>query len=208
MTDFKDRITSPEVLAGIVGLPTELAIRKQRSTLDQHMIDFIAQSPFVLIGTYSTDGRCDVSPRGDFPSVAKVLDPQTLVLPERAGNRRADTIWNIYETRRIGLLFLIPGLGETLRVNGRACLTNDRELLKPLAMQGKEPLLGIGVSVEECFLQCAKALIRSRLWKDRPSVESNLPCFAQILMDQTNLSGHTVESLQQFIDEAYTKNLY
>ena len=135
------------------------------------------------------------------------MDPGTLIIPERTGNRRADSLRNILETGRIGLLFLIPGLGETLRVNGRACVFRDDDLLATLTTNGKQPLVGIGVQVEECFLQCAKALIRSQLWRGIEK-HTSLPTFAQILMDQTQVDGHTVESLQQAIEESYAQRLY
>src|SRR5205823_10256421 len=98
------------------------------------------------------------------PALATVLDARTLLIPERRGNRRADSLRNIIETGRAALLFLIPGVGETLRVNGRACVIRDEEVLAPMAVDGKRPLVGIAVEVEECFLQCAKAVIRSKLW--------------------------------------------
>jgi uncharacterized protein len=205
---FRNLVTSAEELAGLIGVPSELAVKKQRTELDQHLTNLIAESPFVLIGTVAQDGSCDVSPRGDAPgSLVKILDSRTLVIPERAGNRRADSLRNIIETGRIGLLFLVPGLGETLRVNGRACVLRDDDLLASLTVQGKQPLVAIGVEVEECFLQCAKALLRSKLWQAcaRPT---SLPSFAQILMDQTQMEGHTVESLHQAIEESYSQRLY
>ncbi len=204
---FQKLVTSAEDLADLIGVPSELAVKKQRAEFDQHMTRFIAESPFLLIGTFARDGSCDVSPRGDAPGVAKVLDSRTLVIPERAGNRRADSLRNILETGRIGLLFLVPGLGETLRVNGRACVIRDDDVLATLSVQGKQPTVGIGVEVEECFLQCAKALIRSKLWQGVAS-QSSLPSFAQILMDQTQIEGHTVDSLHQAIEESYAQRLY
>ena len=204
---FQKLVTSAEDLADLIGVPSELAVKKQRAEFDQHMTRFIAESPFLLIGTFARDGSCDVSPRGDAPGVAKVLDSRTLVIPERAGNRRADSLRNILETGRIGLLFLVPGLGETLRVNGRACIIRDDDVLATLSVQGKQPTVGIGVEVEECFLQCAKALIRSKLWQGVAS-QSSLPSFAQILMDQTQIEGHTVDSLHQAIEESYAQRLY
>lgn len=204
---FHNLVATAEELAGLIGVPSELAIKKQQSQLDPHMTRFIAESPFVLLGTVGKDGTCDVSPRGDAPGVAKVLDPQTLVIPERAGNRRADSLRNILETGRIGLLFLLPGLGETLRVNGRACVLRDEAVLATLTAQGKQPLVAIGVEIEECFLQCAKALIRSHLWQGEQQ-KSSLPSFAQILMDQTQIPGQTVESLHEAIEESYAKRLY
>ena len=116
------------------------------------------------------------------PALATVLDARTLVIPERRGNRRADSLRNIIETGRAGLLFLIPGVGETLRVNGRACVIRDEEVLAPLAVEGKRPLVGIAVEVEECFLQCAKAVIRSKLWDARDGGRGpSLPGLAEIL---------------------------
>ncbi|WP_435007911.1 pyridoxamine 5'-phosphate oxidase family protein [Tundrisphaera lichenicola] len=206
---FKQVVTSADELTRLIGEPSELALRKQLTELDPHMIRFIAESPFLLLGTVGRDGSCDVSPRGDAHGLAKVLDSRTLIIPDRRGNRRVDSLRNILETGRVGLLFLIPGLGETLRVNGRACVIRDEEVLAPLAAEGKVPTLGIAVEVEECFLHCAKALIRSKLWKAREGArETSLPCFAEILIDQTKLEGESVESLQRVIEDAYVNNLY
>ncbi|MFN0021520.1 MAG: MSMEG_1061 family FMN-dependent PPOX-type flavoprotein [Pirellulaceae bacterium] len=205
---FQKLITTAAELTGLIGVPSEVAVKKQLAELDQHMTQFIAESPFLLIGTVGLDGSCDVSPRGDAPgALAKVLDPKTLVIPERTGNRRADSLRNIIETGRIGLLFLVPGLGETMRVNGRACVLQDEAMLASLTAQGKTPLVAIGVEVEECFLQCAKALIRSQLWQGIPR-KSSLPSFAQILLDQTQVAGQSVESLHAAIEESYAQRLY
>lgn len=206
---FQRPVTSLEELTELIGVPSELVIKKQLSELDAHMTSFIAESPFLVLGTYGRDGSCDVSPRGDASGLAKVLDSKTLIIPDRRGNRRADSLRNVIETGRVGLLFFIPGLGETLRVNGRACVICDEEVLAPLAVEGKPPIVGITVEVEECFLQCAKAVLRSKLWESRKEVrENSRPSFAQILIDQTKLEGETIESLQQRIEESYTNNLY
>ena len=209
MHHFQKTVTSAEELAGLIGVPSELVVKKQLSELDTHMKSFIAESPFLLLGTVGRDGSCDVSPRGDGHGLAKVLDSRTLIIPERRGNRRADSLRNILETGRAGLLFLIPGLGETLRVNGRACVIRDEEVLAPMAVEGKQPLVGIAVEVEECFLQCAKAIIRSGLWDGRTGVgETSLPSFARILVDQTKIEGQTEETLNRLIEDSYTNNLY
>ena len=206
---FRKRVTSVEELTELIGVPSEMVMKKQLSELDGHMKAFIERSPFLLLGTFSRTGCCDVSPRGDGHGLAQILDSKTLVIPDRRGNRRVDSLRNILETGRVGLLFLIPGMGETLRVNGRACLVRDDELLASLAAEGKPPLVGIAVEVEECFLQCAKAIIRSKLWEKRvEGGENSLPCFAEILMDQTQISGETVESLQRQIEDSYTNKLY
>ena len=207
---FRDVVTSAEELARVIGVPSELVLKKQLTELDAHMKRFIAESPFLLLGTAGRDGSCDVSPRGDAPGrLATVLDARTLVIPERRGNRRADSLRNIIETGRAGLLFLIPGVGETLRVNGRACVVRDDELLAPLAAEGKLPLVAVVVEVEECYLQCAKAVLRSKLWDARsPGRASTLPGLAEMLNDQTRIEGQTVESLSRMIEDSYRNHLY
>ncbi len=206
---FQRLVTSADELAGLIGTPSELVVRKQLDHLDGHMRTFIAESPFLLLGTVDRRGRCDVSPRGDGFGLATVLDPKTLIIPERRGNRRADNLRNILETGQVGILFLIPGKGESLRVNGAACVIRDEEVLAPLAAEGKPPLVGIAVEVEECYLQCAKAVIRSKLWEPRAEGRaSSLPCFAEILNEQTKIEGQTVESLHRLIEDSYANNLY
>jgi uncharacterized protein len=206
---FKNRIESVGELESLVGLPGELVIRKELSELDAHMRAFIDDSPFVLIGTSGADGRLDVSPRGDLRAVARVLGPKDIIIADRPGNRRVDSLRNIIATGRIALLFLVPGMGETLRVNGHACVMRDEEHLKTLAVAGKTPILGIGVEVEECFFQCAKALIRSKLW-DHHSQHANASPehFAQTLLEQTSVADETVESLAEKINAAYRDRLY
>ena len=209
ISKFSDVVTSAEELARLIGVPGELVLKKQLPELDAHMRRFIAESPFLLLGTVGRDGSCDVSPRGDAPGLATVLDDRTLLIPERRGNRRADSLGNIIETGRAGLLFLIPGVGETLRVNGRACVIRDDEVLTPLAVGGNRPLVGIVVEVEECFLQCAKAVIRSRLWDARATCRaSSLSGLAEMLNDQARIEGQTVESLSRLIEDSYRNHLY
>ena len=140
---FQNVVTCIEELTALIGTPSELVIKKQLSALDAHMEAFIAESPFLLLGTVDKEGHCDVSPRGDAPGLATVLDSKTLLIPDRRGNRRADSLRNILETGQVALLFMIPGMGETLRVNGRACVIRDDELLAPLAVDGKKPVVGI-----------------------------------------------------------------
>ncbi|MGE3804928.1 MAG: MSMEG_1061 family FMN-dependent PPOX-type flavoprotein [Gemmataceae bacterium] len=206
---FQQTISNIAELEALVGLPSELVIKKQLPALDEHMQEFVARAPLLFLGTVGKNGLCDVSPRGDLPAAARVLDAGRLVIAERPGNRRADSLRNIIETGRAGLLFLVPGIGETLRVNGRACIVRDEEVLAPMAIKGKQPVLGIGIDVEECYFQCAKALIRSKLW-DNANNEACGPHFdlAQVLVDQTQMEGLEVESLKQLIDTAYKESLY
>ncbi|QDV38301.1 MSMEG_1061 family FMN-dependent PPOX-type flavoprotein [Tautonia plasticadhaerens] len=206
-----DRIVrSAEELEALIGLPSELVIRKQLDHLDAHMRAFIARSPFLLLGTSGADGSCDVSPRGDLPSVATVLDETTLILADRPGNRRADSLKNVIETGRIGLLFLVPGVGETLRINGRACVTRDEDVLTPLSVNGKRPVVGIVVEVQECYFQCAKALIRSKLWTRGEAEAPDGDGFdlAEVLVDQCRIEDQTVAGLKEQIETSYRDRLY
>ena len=203
---FTDLVTSKEALREIVGEPWDLNLCKQLPALDAHCRAFIARCPFLLIGTVDAAGKCDVSPRGDPPGFVLALDDKTLVIPERPGNRRADTLHNILEHPRVGLLFLIPGMDETLRVNGRAALVRDETILDRATVHGKRPALGIAVEVEECFLHCGRSFRRARLWDATSWPERGaLPSLAQMLMDQAKPSDVTLEELEHEVEDAYTR---
>ncbi len=206
---FTEQIRSAEELAAIIGAPSGISLKKELKVLDEHMRRFIAHSPFVVISTHSAAGRCDASPRGDAPGFIQVVDDRTLLIPDRPGNKRVDSFRNILETGSIGLLFLVPGVGETLRVNGRAVMIRDEAWLTPLSAQGKRPLVAVAVAVEECFLQCAKALLRSKLWEsnERPNLRS-LPCAAEMLTDHVQMPEFDVAKMQTLLDGAYKNNLY
>jgi PPOX class probable FMN-dependent enzyme len=154
--------------------------------LDVHCRDFIALSPFYVISSARADGRADASPREDPPGLlAAVLDPKTLLLPDRPGNRQVDTMQNLVERPCVGLLFFVPGMTETLRINGKADIVTDPELLAPLAVKGKAPVSGLRITVEEAFLHCAKALIRARLWDVDSQIDrSRYPIYGKVLADQ------------------------
>ncbi len=166
--------------------PAPRAGLKVLDHLDTHCRNFIALSPFYVIGSARADGRADASPRGDPPgSLAHVLDDKTLLLPDRPGNRQLDTLMNLVERPYVGLVFFVPGMTETLRINGKAEISTDPELLKPLAIKGKLPLSVLKVTVEEAFLHCAKALIRARLWDADAQVERCcFPTYGRVLADQ------------------------
>ncbi len=203
---FAQLVTSREALRAIVGEPWELNVCKQLPALDAHCRAFVGRCPFLLIGTDDATGRCDVLPRGDPPRFVLALDDKTLVIPERPGNRRADTLHNILEHSRVGLLFLIPGMDETLRVNGRAALVRDDAILNRATVHGKRPTLGIAVEVEECFLHCGRSFQRARLrdatsWPERGA----LPSLAQMLMDQAKPSDVTLQKLEHEVEDAYTR---
>ena len=206
---FRDAVTSEEQLRALVGKPSELAIRKEISYLDAHCRAFIARSPFVLIATSGATGRADVSPKGDPPGFVQVLDEHRLVIPDRPGNRRLDGMRNLLENPHVGLLFLIPGLEETLRVNGRAWIIRDEEVLARCAVMGKPPTLGLGVYAEECFIHCAKAFKRAHLWEpgewpDRVGLASP----SEILVDHARPKDMTVPQMDRLLQESYSKNLY
>lgn len=206
---FTDLVTSEAELRALLGQPSDTVIRKQLPALDVHCRAFIALSPFLLIGTANANGDCDVSPRGDAPGFVLTLDDHTLVIPDRPGNRRIDSLRNIVTCGTIGLLFMIPGVEETLRINGQACIVRDADILARLEARGKVPTLAIGVTVEEAFLQCAKALKRSRLWDSATWPERTaLPTLAQILHDQVPMPGVTVEELEASLEESYRTRLY
>jgi len=206
---FTDCVTSEEALRALVGEPRELVVKKQLPALDRHCRAFIALSPFVLVGTANGRGECDVSPRGDAPGFVLALDDHTLVIPDRPGNRRIDSLRNIVAHGAVGLLFMIPGVGETLRINGQACIVRDADILARLEAGGKTPDLAIAVEIAEAFLQCPKALKRSRLWDAATWPERGaLPSLAQMLHDQVPMPDVTVESLDAAFEESYRERLY
>jgi hypothetical protein len=178
------------------------------SVLDDHCRAFIAKSPFVLLASSDQMGNIDVSPKGDPAGFVKVLDDKTLVLPDRPGNRRADSLTNILQDDRVGLLFLIPGKRETLRVNGRAKIVRDTWVRQELAVQDKLPDLAVVVTVEEAFMHCAKSLIRSHLWEPEswPDLDG-IASLAQVLVDHANLTC-SVDEFQEIIDHSYRNTLY
>jgi uncharacterized protein len=207
--DFKDVVTTVEELRALMGEPSELALRKDIGRLDEHCRAFIARSPFVLVSTSDRAGRCDVSPKGDAPGFVEVLDERHLVIPDRPGNKRYDGIRNLIENPGIGLLFLVPRSEETLRVNGRAQVVRDPEVLARFAVQGKLPQLAIAVEVQESFLHCAKCVKRSGLWEPaRWPDREGLASPARMFRDHAKLGSVTVEELDQRLQEGYRKTLY
>jgi uncharacterized protein len=206
---FKETVHSEEELSALCGVPNEIVNNKAISRIDRHCRDFIARSPIVFVATSDAAGCCDVSPRGDQAGFVQVIDDKHLLIPERPGNRRFDTLRNLLQNSGIGLIFLIPGLEETLRINGRACIVKDPELLGPLEAFGKRPVLGIGVEAEECYMHCAKALKRSHVWEPSswPEKES-LPRSAAIIADHAKKLRWTEGQVAAAMQESYEKRLY
>jgi uncharacterized protein len=200
-TPFTDLITDESQLRDVFGWPSARAVHKQIDRLDQHCRAIIAKSPFLLLGTSDTTGRCDVSPKGDYPGFVRVLDDTTLAIPDLPGNNRLDTLTNLLHNPQVGLLFMIPGMNETLRVNGTVRLVRDADLLASLAFQGKRPKLAIVVDVQEVFSHCPKAFMRSKLWAVESQIDRRaLPSFAEILRDHAALGECDLDELQRELD--------
>ena len=209
VSPFKNLITSENELRSLTGFPSDLVTKKVITYLDNHCREFISLSPFLTLSTADQYGLCDASPRGDGPGFVLVVDDKHLIIPERPGNRRMDSISNILTNPMVGLLFFIPGLGETLRINGKASLVQDNDLLEKMSVKGKKPILGIGVEVSECYIHCAKAFKRSGLWDPQAWHDKDqLPSAAKILRDHVKLSEYTTEKLEELLEEDYKEGLY
>jgi hypothetical protein len=194
-------------LRSYYGEPAERARKKQLSRLDVHCRNFIAMSPFLVMSTAAADGSTDASPKGDVPGFVVVQDDHTLLIPDRPGNNRVDSFQNLLENPHVGLLFFVPGMNETLRVNGRARLTIDPETLAPMSVNGKTPRAALVVQVEEAYLHCAKALIRSRLWDPETQIDrKSFPTMGQMMADQ--IGGLDPVEVQKSYEERNRNRLY
>ncbi len=203
MTELRDAVA----VRTHYGEPSHMVKAKQMARLDKHCRAFIALSPLVIVATVGADDRADASPRGDAPGFVAVLDDTTLLIPDRTGNRRADTVLNITANPQTGLLFLVPGVNETLRVNGPARITVDPAMLNPLAVAGRMPVAGILLCIEEVFFHCGKPLIRADLWNpDRRIERSCFPSLGQILADE--IEGGNATENERRIEEQYRTGLY
>jgi uncharacterized protein len=204
-------ISSESELRASFAAPSELAVKKQLDHLDHNCRRFIALSPFLCLASARPDGLADNSPRGDAPGFVQVLDDRTLAIPDRPGNNRLDSQSNIIHNPNVGLLFFIPGVTETLRVNGRARITADPDLLARFEVRGRTPKVAIVVSVVEAFLHCSKALIRSRLWEADAKVDRKaLPTLGRMIADivDRNASAATVADYDDRIERSTRETLY
>lgn len=193
-----------------VPAPAPLVLKKVIHRLDAHTRRLIAACPYAVLATAGADGRCDSSPRGGQAGFIQVIDDKHLVLPEVTGNRRADSLANLLDNPHVGLLLLIPGYRETLRINGRALISEDPALLARCARQGKAPALAIGIVIDECYVHCAKAAIRAALWQPEHWPDpATLPSAAQMLRDHTGGSegDGSVRHMDQVLAESYSKRL-
>ena len=206
MEPFADTIATQDELRAVYPQPpTPRSVAKEMSHFDRHIRAFIARSPIVVVATASADGLCEASPRGGEPGWVRVLDDHRLLMPDNRGNNRLDALRNIVATGQIALLFLVPGRRETLRVNGEAWITTDRELLEQVSLDGKVCPAGVGVWVRTAYMQCAKALMRSQIWEPDawPDLDGLAPP-AEISRDHAAPDA-TVEAIEASLQESYTQ---
>ena len=201
------RIETVAQLQALIGQPNPLTPKKLLSALDEAAIDFISRSPFIVLATADADGNQDASPKGDGPGFVMVEDARTIVIPERKGNRLMCSLRNVLANPRVGIIFLVPGTDETFRVNGSAELTADPDLLVRLSARGAPALLAIRVTVQECFFHCAKAFIRSQLWKPESWSERRKISFGKLLSAKVGGGDDLAQQIDKAIDQDYKNNL-
>jgi hypothetical protein len=205
---FTDTITTAEELRTVMEMPSAPALKKDVGKIDEACRWFIERAPFVFIATSDAEGRCDVSPKGDHAGFVQVLDEETLVLPDRPGNNRADSISNILSNPHIGMIFVVPGADWTLRVNGRATIVRDEAVLERCAVKGKRPTLGIAVHVEEAYMHCPKCIIRSKLWDQETQVATGeMPKFALMARDMAGY-GQVPDAVVEKMDAEESRKLW
>ncbi|MEM9024396.1 MAG: pyridoxamine 5'-phosphate oxidase family protein [Bacteroidota bacterium] len=199
-------ITTEDQLRALYGHPKDRTVKKVMPSLDEHARNFLQLSPFCTMSTVNAAGQLDVSPRGGQPGFVHIQDARTLLLPDAKGNNRLDSLTNILATGRVGTLFLLPGVDETLRINGTAVISNEAAVLEPFAADRHAPKTCIVITVEEVFLHCAKALMRSHLWDPEAQIDrADFPTMGQMLKDQL---GHSdpPESQQDML-KRYAKDI-
>ena len=204
-------IGNEEELRARFGEVSHLASAKSRPALDTYSRQFIGLSPVLVITTADTPGRAVLSPRGDPPGFVRVIDDNTILIPDRPGNNRLDTMANITANPNVGLLFFVPGFEDTLRLNGKARITDDAALLSACTVNGKQPVVGILVAVEEVFLHCAKALKRSKLWDPASRQDrGQMPTIARMILEQTATPVAEPEAakIDAAVEEEYRTALY
>ena len=205
----KHHITSEADLRAITGEPAhELVLAKNSSSLTEPMKKYIELSPFVCLSTHGKDGTSDVSPRGDAPGFVHTLDNKTLVIPDRPGNKRLDSIVNIIDQPNMALLFMIPGVLETLRVNGKGLISTEPELLQRFEVNGNLPALVIVLTVEESFGHCSKAFRRSKLWQSDYYPQDRAPSLTELMSGHLQLDDETASMLDSAIEDDAKNNMY
>ncbi len=200
-------ISSEAELRDLLGYPSGRAVTKERVRLHERDREWLAASPMCLIATADADGNCDVSPKGDPPGFAYVIDDATIAIPERPGNRRADGFLNILANPHVGLIFLVPGRKETLRINGRARLLRDAPFFDAMIVKGNRPQLALVVGIEQIFFHCPKAFMRSALWQPDTWNPGALPSHAAIVKS-VQPAAETREELERYYGPSYEDRLY
>ena len=206
-----EAITTEEDLRHLYGMPMDLAIKKQRECLDEHSEKFISLSPFIILSTSGRSGFLDASPRGESPGFIKILDDKTLIIPDRPGNNRLDSLVNIIENPNIGILALVPGFKECLRINGEAKIVTNEALLEQCRHAGKAPISVIVVTIKEVYFHCAKAITRAKLWDAHSHCSRDvMPSLGRILMSQTapETTEKKIKEVEALIDERVRTTLY
>jgi PPOX class probable FMN-dependent enzyme len=204
-------IETIEHLRELSGDAHQMMFDKAVDVIDDHIRDFLALTSFITIASADVEGRMDVSPRGDPPGFVTVLDDTTIAIPERPGNRRADTFTNVLQNPSVALLCFVPGMDETMRINGSARLTTDPDLLASMEVEGHVPKVALVVHVEEAFIHCGKALVRGRVWDPDARIDrSTYPSVAEVMFDHGRLEqlGYTREDLIECAAEDYATNVY
>jgi hypothetical protein len=203
-----DEIRDTAALRRLYGDAMGIAIDKEMTGLDRHCRDFLALSPFMVLGTAAAGGAADVSPKGDMPGFVQVLDDHHILIPDRPGNNRLDSMTNILDNPEVATIFLVPGVKETLRINGRARIVSGDEVVARFEIKGKLPKTALLIEIREVFMHCAKALQRSRLWEDDYKVDrSALPRYAEILADHGGRS-RSADEIQQRIDSSARERMW
>jgi uncharacterized protein len=204
---MRREVTAVDELRSIVGQPNEYVANKVKDRLLPVQQDWLAHSPLCFVATTDAQGRVDVSPKGDPPGFVHVIDDATIAIPERPGNKRVDGYLNVLERPHVGTLFLIPGRGDTLRINGSARILCDADYFDALVVQGKRPILALEIAIEEVFFHCAKAFMRSETWDPATWDPTALPSVAQLAKAvKTDMSLAELEAY--YSDENYRKMLY
>ena len=209
--DPKFVINDEDALRGLYPATHDLALQKFQQELGVHAQAFIRRSPFLCLGTQDLGGRADVSPRGDPPGFVRILDSTTLAIPDRPGNNRLDSLSNILANPAVGLLFMIPGFDDTLRVNGMARIVNDPALLETMIVNDRRPTLAIVVQVREVFLHCAKALRRSHIWDPAHHQDrSQMPSLIKMILDETTGAPGEEEmrEIDAGLEDDYRRTMY
>ena len=207
VSDTLAEISSEAELRELLGVPAPRVIAKERARLHERDIEWLAASPFCLVATSSADGTCDVSPKGDPPGFALVLDETTIAIPERPGNKRADGYRNLLANPHVGLIFVIPGRKETLRINGRARLIRDAPFFDDMIVKGHRPRLALLVEIEQIFFHCMKSFMRARLWEPESWRPEAVPSHA-VIAKTVQPREETLEELERYYGPQYETHLY